>query len=719
MEEEQDVLERIEEEEEEESMESSEENGDGDDGDEEDEDLVQVAAGEQYSDGSSAAARLQLENYAVELQAWGVCVDEATDAMEYIESHPCAMPEEYMQRLEVLKCLAAEAAVVAPPDAVVPEASAEPAAVAPPDAVVPEASSEPAAVEPTVAAGLQDLACAICLQDEGGRRLPITCCTTVQSSKFVHLACMQEHIQATPTQRLRCVLCRSVTPFTEEVMIELRAYAASVAPVPNASASFPPSLAGSGDPWSASPTLASYRDSRLVRAPLIEMQTSDPEVNSLRDTLFSGANRGCPWRILMITHSSPQPAAIEEARPVITAVHAEIAGLFTGDPLLLSSSGSLAHSFVFVKLMRPQRMLSFHPLADGSTVLEHHIRNRMQGAALFQLVSEMVRDSRALIGNIELRQAGNGQPTALSWEATLTELGELGRPNLRAITANAKHAQRYGSPTPLQLSLLLYKEDLAAHYRDLQVASTLTVPLTDIHTKYPRDFATALPELDVWEWNPVTRCIQHSTLEAYEQGKYMDKSLILLNNSGAGKTQLGRSLAKKFAIRKQKSVIAQSKSIDPFGCATRSGVMDEVGAFLFNDIAFRTLMKDQLTEEDVKQMFDVRETCTLPARYHAAAFPAHHARIFCWNAGLTPQGEVDPGQVFLDNGLNALWHLANQDELAIRALSDHASAICRRVVMCAPTMTQIGLQVGVIQDEAARSYAAELAIEAEYEQSLR
>ena len=165
-----------------------------------------------------------------------------------------------------------------------------------------------------------------------------------------------------------------------------------------------------------------------------------------------------------------------------------------------------------------------------------------EAAIAFTTVTE-----RALQGNAA---AGSGT-TALTWQETLAVLEQEEHIDLRAMSANARHAQRYGSPTPLQLALVLFREDIAQHYRELRIITSMCVLIADIVPRYPENFAASLPQLVGWEYDSAGYAFRPVTLQEYYTRLYMDKAAVFIGANGDGKTNLCLSLGKDFAIRKR------------------------------------------------------------------------------------------------------------------------------------------------------------------------
>jgi hypothetical protein len=375
---------------------------------------------------------------------------------------------------------------------------------------------------------------------------------------------------------------------------------------------------------------------------------------------------------------------------------------------MFTCSGNAREAYVFAKTN--SRVLGTAP----NTVVEDvHVVSRLQGATLFQLFDELLNDATIVFGTMKAEDtASDGE--ALSWEDTLRQLVQVQRSELRGLTANAKHALRYGSPTAFQRSLLLYKEDISAYFRDQQIVSSLCVAIDDVLLRYPRDFASDLGSMMGWTYDSDSTDLIGISFDEYYTRHYLDKSAFIIGANGAGKTALCCAIAKDFTVRKRRSIFVHAKGLDPLGSMTRSGDMNSIGAFVFSDAPLMTLMNDVLSDEAVKSLVDVRETCAFPARYHTAVLPARHARIFSANCGIDPHGQPDAGFYFQTYRQYSLAALARRDTSTLRNLSDDQQAIIRRVIIFMPRPSQIGVRAQAMSDAGSAQYADELAVQAAY-----
>ena len=200
------------------------------------------------------------------------------------------------------------------------------------------------------------------------------------------------------------------------------------------------------------------------------------------------------------------------------------------------------------------------------------------------------------------------------------------------------------------------------------------------------------------------------TLNDYIDHMYNDFTVFIIGGQGAGKTELGKTLAAMFAIGKGKQYFGNAKSIDPYGSVTKTGKMSSIGCFLFNDAPLRTLMSSILTQENIKSLFDVRESSAVPARYGDAIFPRRIPRIFTANTG----DASDPGAYFDEYGHTQVGAFARRDQAAVRNFNADILATLRRMIVFTPTREEIGFASQTLEDSAVVDYAAERQLREQY-----
>jgi hypothetical protein len=459
-------------------------------------------------------------------------------------------------------------------------------------------------------------------------------------------------------------------------------------------------------------TLASYKGRQLCKSELTFrhiMPVGDN--NKVLDLLTGGGKRGPGWKVLVIKYeeAGDDPWRGTQCEMKAKKLHESLHEKLSGIVYFMTFSSTRKHVYVLARAV--DVAMATRICRTGE---EFHTKNRLQGQYLFELVDAMTADACMAFSNVLLVEPKMNEDKALMWDETRAIVDTMSMSTVRDATADAKHARKYGKPTALQVSLLLFKEDIATFLRDKATVISMTVEIASVLTRYPRDFNPSLCDLKGWEFDHVTNKFRDLTLHEYYTRKYMDKAAIFIGSSGAGKTALCHALAKDFTIGKGKTIFISSKALDPLGLVTKNGDMTKVGAFVFNDTPLRTLMNEIMSTEATKALMDVREPCAYTARYHDAILPRLHARLFSCNSGLHPDGTVDNGHYFCTNRQPALASMARRDLSSILSMTDDDHALCRRVVMFTPTARDIGLQTEGLIADAAAAYEQELEIRSRY-----
>jgi energy-coupling factor transporter ATP-binding protein EcfA2 len=205
---------------------------------------------------------------------------------------------------------------------------------------------------------------------------------------------------------------------------------------------------------------------------------------------------------------------------------------------------------------------------------------------------------------------------------------------------------------------------------------------------YPRDFTAAVPRLRGVMWNDAGG-IQAVTLEQVLDQRYEEstlaqqRTLIFVGRASCGKTTLLRALAREVSHRAGLEVFAESTALDPFGVMTRAGLTKDIGAVCLNDFDLMTCLNQNFTIEMGKALLEVKDATSFNARYHCATLPAGRPRMWAVN----PQSVDEAGQPMWSSWFQRseasapLAALVNEDDPAIRAMSESGKAVVRRAVI--------------------------------------
>jgi hypothetical protein len=550
--------------------------------------------------------------------------------------------------------------------------------------------------------------CCICLDATSPLtdRVTLICCSTPNETKYVHFDCMVESFEA--GNRV-CALCRSPTPLAAEDLNRVRAEVDHEAVEEAVEALAPPAP--------ETTPLSSYRLRNLHPSEVTNFSYKIPAANRLQDLLTTGSRRGGAVKVYRVTYTAAEvwrgEVSVDRARTLHNHVVARLAPGY----YLMVFSGSHCRAFIMHWNTNPMRRLNLIDVAPGVVIEECHVTGRLQGKTVFDVFDAMQKEAVMEFSTVVLHepvQQQGIQAEALRWEETLLAVTGMGRTEFKAAAANAKHAKRYGSPTALQLALLLFRDDLSQHLRDCQTVANLSVDIDSVLLRYPTSFAATLPNMIGWEFDPVLQTFSDVTLDTYYRARYLEKAAFFIGSNNSGKTALCAALAKDFTIRKKKTLFVVAKALDTLGLVTRGGEVSQMGAFVFNDTPLRTLAHNTLDVESMKSLVFVRESCAYPARYHNAILPAGHARLFTANSGLDLEGNVDNGSYFAEYHQHALATMARRNLQGVLALSDDDRAVLRWVVMFTPQPQDIGVQTAVLAAATAAEYTAELAVQDAY-----
>jgi energy-coupling factor transporter ATP-binding protein EcfA2 len=176
-----------------------------------------------------------------------------------------------------------------------------------------------------------------------------------------------------------------------------------------------------------------------------------------------------------------------------------------------------------------------------------------------------------------------------------------------------------------------------------------------------------------------TKPVQISLKDHMYTSSCIQKSAFFVGKQGGGKSSIAQALARLCAVRCNRSKILFSKSFDPLGELTRSGLVKQVGGFVFSDFCMVSLMNTRLIDEDVMAILDVAEPASFKCRYHVGVMEKRIPRFFCVNAGKGLDGSMDHGAWFELEGLLVLGYMARGQDLG--EFTDKALAMARRVVI--------------------------------------
>ena len=129
--------------------------------------------------------------------------------------------------------------------------------------------------------------------------------------------------------------------------------------------------------------------------------------------------------------------------------------------------------------------------------------------------------------------------------------------------------------------------------------------------------------------------------------------------------------------------------------------MDQVGAVVFDDAAFNTLMNSPLTDVELIGIVNVLQQTHYRARYHPACLQAKIPRIGTMNSELAANGQQDYGYHFEQfSGLCALARGTPEALQVLRVSGGRHTGIARRsLVLCIADPTVVSAPVDMMHQD--------------------
>lgn len=321
-------------------------------------------------------------------------------------------------------------------------------------------------------------------------------------------------------------------------------------------------------------------------------------------------------------------------------------------------------------------------IADHWTFL-YNQRNNNQN--IMEAVKQLGDWGTLVAGNMKVKNLQDmkkgdqkGGPL-LSFEECQNELNNYTMSKLQEFIANSKIAKKQNQATALQESVLIIKNELTKWVEWCQKSSSVIFDIKG-GPVYPDGFLKDHSTLMGYQVVAGSKQpVQISLKDHMNTTSFFCKSAFFVGKQGGGKSSIAMALARLCAIRCRREKILFSKSFDPIGELTRSGLINQVGSFVFSDFSWVSLMNTRLMDEDIMAILDVAEPASFKCRYHVGIMEKFVPRFFCINAGKTADGGMDHGAGFDEDGLAVLGALARGQSL--QNFTDKQVAMARRVVI--------------------------------------
>ena len=298
----------------------------------------------------------------------------------------------------------------------------------------------------------------------------------------------------------------------------------------------------------------------------------------------------------------------------------------------------------------------------------------------------------------------------LSFEECQQELSKLTIGSFQAFVANSKLAHKQGKASRLQQSVLVVQKELGQWLEWSEKTSSTIFNIKD-GLIYPEGFLKDHSDLMGYQILPGSKQpVQISLKEFMYTSSCTQKSAFFVGKQGGGKSSIAMSLARLSAVRRHREKIFFSKNFDPVGELTRSGMIKQIGGFVFSDFCWVSLMNTRLMDEDIMAILDVQEPASFKCRYHVGIMEKGIPRFFCVNAGKDRSGSMDHGAWFDEADVSVLGALARGKDLS--SFTDKEQAMARRTVIF-PITTDDDIALDVKAESAKKEDDFEQLLEAE------
>ena len=197
-------------------------------------------------------------------------------------------------------------------------------------------------------------------------------------------------------------------------------------------------------------------------------------------------------------------------------------------------------------------------------------------------------------GDVELNEVviGNHRDTEIPlFEEAVDALGEITIGEFNGLVGNAKRAKTMKSTTPLHKAILCYGPELTTHIKSREDSKPMIFdvrkPGPHFLDNFDREKIKALRGLTAdrgadGKYIKIREVdIKDAMYNSAGVGKaalYLNKTIIFLGISAAGKTEFIHGLAREICKRAQKDFYGNSNALCPYGVMTKNGRTADLGA---------------------------------------------------------------------------------------------------------------------------------------------
>jgi hypothetical protein len=297
-----------------------------------------------------------------------------------------------------------------------------------------------------------------------------------------------------------------------------------------------------------------------------------------------------------------------------------------------------------------------------------------------ETLASLVRSHRITLGCLRVSEAPPGSDE-VTFEQACEHVENMSRREFESAMAAAEIAKSRKRCTPMQEVMNIVSTRLHRFLEGIWRANVcIFIDRPSDHTYIDFDQVPAEVKSKVGHrWDPVRKTFAEVRLVDMLMGvDALNSSVVLLGKPGVNKTSLIHTLAKTHCRLLGKDKYAVISNFDDVGSLSSKGVMNELGCLCADDADLVTANSRPLTNDEVKQVFEVRFSSGWGARYCPASVPAMLPKIFA--ANMEPPNTVAPaGRDSFAGRLPWLRYVVQGNAAAMEGLDVDSNAIARRI----------------------------------------
>ena len=245
--------------------------------------------------------------------------------------------------------------------------------------------------------------------------------------------------------------------------------------------------------------------------------------------------------------------------------------------------------------------------------------------------------------------------------------------------ANARLARKAKKQDAMQVAVLTVESQAHTFVKGCTSVQAFVRKVDTVKFEFPDDFAPNIEGLEVLFLDPDSTAIQRVTLGHFlTSPMYLDLFLWVIGRTKSGKSELVKSLARRFCDESECASFVMTPGFDHVGTLTKTGQNMQQGSFIFDDCKLTSKYDQTLKLEDMLNLGLVGQAGTYPCRYTDAELPPLVPRMGTANAGVDDRGDMDFGDHFIKYEMAPLAALARGKESYFKHASDFELGVARR-----------------------------------------